>query len=178
MTSYGYDVDPDETDDIPLRSGALEESFLLQPIGRLMQKKVSTLTANLTVLDAARKMTLGRYGCILVVDDDGIMEGIFTERDLMTRVVAAGLDPSTALIGEHMTANPEFLHVEDQMAYALHMMAVGNFRHVPIVDEQLVPVGIFSVRDLQKEVVGHFEKDILTLPPKPVHQGPHRRHAG
>jgi len=177
VNEFLEDVDPDETQDIPLRSGAMEEQVLLQPISRLMHRKVDSLAPEATVADAVAVMTAGGHGCVVVVED-GQVVGIFTERDVLTRIVARNLAPAEIRLADCMTPNPECLQPEDEMAYALHMMVVGNFRHVPVVDDGYAPVGIFSARDLQREVVGHFEKDILNLPPKPTRQGPTRRYAG
>lgn len=177
MNDLTYDVDPEETQSIQLRSGDLEENVILQPIGRLMETQVGTLNPADTVMKAVAQMTDGGYGCVVIVDNDQVV-GIFSERDVMTRVVAEGVDPKSAKLADYMTPNPECLEPEDEMAYALNMMVVGNFRHIPIVNENYKPIGIFSARDVQKELIGHFEKDILNLPPKPMHNGPNRRYAG
>lgn len=174
---YNFDSNLEDVQDIPLRSGALQGSFILQPISSLMHQSVGTVNINQTVKEAVMHMTNGGYGCTIVMEDKQLV-GIFTERDVMTRIVAMDVNPNTAIISDYMTPNPECIEVEDPVAYALNLMAVGNFRHVPVVDEDYKLVGIFSIRDLQSEIIGHFEKEILTLPPKPVRQGPSRRFGG
>ena len=176
MSDYGYDASPEETQDIPLRSGALEERFILQPVKTVMHTKVGTVGPGDTVKEAVNRMVDGNYGCVLVVDDQKLV-GIFSERDLVCRVVHHNLDASQEKVADHMTHNPEVLRPEDEVAYALNIMMLGGFRHVPVVDDDYNLVGIFSIRDLQREVVGHFEKEVLTLPPRP-HGFPHRRYAG
>ena len=91
---------------------------------------------------------------------------------------AQGLDAADELIADIMTPEPETLTPDDQLVYALNIMAVGGFRHVPIVaDERLV--GIISIRDIHKRVLEHFEQEILTLPPRPVTEAaPQTRYGG
>ena len=176
MTDYGYDATPEETQDIPLRSGALEESFLLQPVETLMHTKIATSEPGDTVKSAVTKMVNRHCGCVVVVED-GKLVGILSERDIVTKLVADDLHAKQEIVSDHMTYNPECLNPEDEVAYALNIMMIGGIRHVPVVDDEHNLVGIFSIRDLQAEIVGHFEKEILTLPPRP-HRFPHRRYAG
>lgn len=77
-----------------------------------------------------------------------------------------------------MTAAPETLAPDDEIAYALNLMAIGGFRHVPIVRDDNTVLGIVSIRDVQRHVTEHFEKVILNLPPRPLGTGPARRHGG
>ena len=172
-----YRIDPDETQDIPLRAGDLEEDFILQPVSALMHTHVGTVSGDDTIWDAAQIMTQGHFGCVLYLQD-GRLTGILSERDVMTRIVSPGLSPKKERVEDHMTLNPETLQPQDEVAFALHIMATGGFRHVPIVDENGALQGIVSVRDLQKKVLEHFEKDILTLPPLPVRRWPRNRFGG
>ena len=65
---------------------------------------------------------------------------------------------------ELMTPNPEVLHPDDPIVYALHRMSVGGYRHVPLVDDGGRPVGMLSVKDIVHYVVSFFVSDVLTLP--------------
>ncbi|MDJ0841774.1 MAG: CBS domain-containing protein [Acidobacteriota bacterium] len=179
MSTQTYDdgIDPAELEDIPLRAGDLKETFILQPVRTLMHTKLGTIHADASILEAAEAMTEGHFGCIIVTEGPKLI-GILSERDIMTKIVALNLEPSKEKVRDHMTPEPERLEPHDEIAYALNIMAIGGFRHVPIVDGLDNLVGIVSIRDLQNAVLAHFEKDILTLPPKLRHAGPVSRYGG
>ena len=64
-----------------------------------------------------------------------------------------------------MTKDPEFLSKEDPIAYALNKMHVGGFRHVPILNDSLVPVGLISINDIISTIADYFSREIINLPP-------------
>ena len=86
-----------------------------------------------------------RVGAILVLNKGGLA-GIFTERDALSRVLAAGLEPETTPLGRVMTANPDTITPNRPFGEALIMMYDHGYRHVPVVEDD-VPVGIVSMRD-------------------------------
>jgi signal-transduction protein with cAMP-binding, CBS, and nucleotidyltransferase domain len=132
------------------------EFNLRQPV----QVKTSTAVA-----DAVAAMNANRIGCLLVTDN-GKTVGIFTERDVLTRVIYK--DESRMLtVGDVMTPNPESLSVGDTIAYALNKMSVGGYRHIPINDETGMPIGVLSVRDIVDFLVELFPESVLNLPPRP-----------
>jgi CBS domain-containing protein len=98
-----------------------------------------------TVAKAAKLMSKKNVGAVMVVAD-GRLVGIFTERDAVFRVVAAGLDPGTTTIGEVMTPNPVTISPDEVFGRALLVMHDGGFRHVPVVNEKGEPLGIVSSR--------------------------------
>jgi CBS domain-containing protein len=71
-----------------------------------------------------------------------------------------------------MTRNPESLTPDDPIAFAMQLMSVGGFRHVPLVDSDGRPVGILSVKDIVDYLVEHIPGEILNIPPEP---GKHAR---
>lgn len=99
-----------------------------------------------SVLDATKMMTERRVGAVLITRN-GRLEGIFTERDVVTRVVSQGRDPATTKLGDVMTKNPAVLAPEDAPEIALERMRAGDFRHLPVVEGGRV-VGVVSIRDL------------------------------
>ena len=119
-----------------------------------------------TIGEAARVMKEHRIGCVLV-EDGGKLVGIFTERDILTKLVGTGYDPAKATVDGAMTQNPETLTLEDPIAYAMQLMSVGGFRHIPLIDSDGRPVGMLSVKDIVEYVVEHFPREILNIPPEP-----------
>ncbi len=111
----------------------------------IQDQDLLTATADMPVAEAARQMRQRQVGAIVVVQDERLV-GIFTERDALFRVLAAGVEPSTTPIAEVMTRNPSFLDPSQPFAAALHLMHEGQFRHVPIVENGR-PVGMVSSRD-------------------------------
>lgn len=112
-----------------------------------------------TVRAACKLMAEKRIGAILVVEQKRIA-GIFTERDALNKVLAAGLDPDKTTLAQVMVADLQTIRADKPLAYALHMMAEGNFRHVPVVDEDGAPVGMVSARDALGQDMVDLERDI------------------
>jgi CBS domain-containing protein len=124
-----------------------------------------------TIGEAARVMKERRIGCVLV-EEGGRLVGIFTERDILTKLVGTGYDPAKVQVDAVMTRNPETLTPDDPIAFAMQLMSVGGFRHVPLVDADRRPVGILSVKDIVDYLVEHFPGEVLNIPPEP---GKHAR---
>jgi CBS domain-containing protein len=103
-----------------------------------------TAPADSTVTEVAQLMKQHNVGAVMVVDG-GKLVGVFTERDALFRVVAAGRNGGTPL-SEVMTRNPKTIHPDRPFAYALQMMHEGKFRHVPVAEDGR-PVGMVSARD-------------------------------
>ena len=118
-----------------------------------------------TVTEAAQRMVQARQAAVLVVDATGRLTGIFTERDLLTRVVGRGLDPKGTALSAVMTPNPEVLSLRDRVAYAVHCMSVAGYRTVPLVDAERRPVGIVTVSDVIRWLANLFPTTVLNLPP-------------
>jgi len=108
------------------------------------RKKLLIAPPGTTVAKAAKLMAKKNVGAVLVVVDKRLA-GIFTERDAVFRVIAAGLDPGTTTIGEVMTPDPVTVDPKEIFGRALLAMHDGGFRHVPVV-ENGEPVGIVSSR--------------------------------
>ena len=98
-----------------------------------------------TVVNAARLMQQRNTGALLVLEGSKLI-GIFTERDALFRVLAAGCDPATTVIGDVMTPQPQTIHPDEPFRHALKLMHEGAFRHLPVV-EYGRPLGTVTVRD-------------------------------
>jgi CBS domain-containing protein len=108
---------------------------------------LATAAAEDTVEKAALIMRDRHVGC-LVVTRDGRPTGIVTDRDLVLRVLAEGLDASTARLGEFVTFDPITISAREGLETASERMRKHGIRRMPIVDDQGVAVGIVTADDL------------------------------
>jgi len=131
-----------------------------------------------TVSEAIEQMLARRQAGVLVVDSEGRLTGIFTERDVLTRVAGRGRDASQTRLGEVMTRDPEALGAGDRVAYAVHCMSVAGYRTVPLVDGERKPVGVVTVSDVIRWLAGLFPEAVLNLPPSDALKQPHRMDSG
>ena len=106
----------------------------------------------------------------VLVEENGKLVGIFTERDLVTRI--DHFDPlgSHVIVKDVMTPHPTVAHAPDSLAEALRLLVQGKRRHLPIVDELGKTVGLLSVRDILTYVASKFPEDMVNLPPNPDHE--------
>lgn len=121
-------------------------------------RPILTAEAGISVRDAAQRMVAAHVGSLMVVEKDRLV-GIFTERDVLTRVVAHERDPATTRIGDVMTREPQTATTEQPLGHALHLMYDGGFRHMPVVDNGR-PVGMVSVRDALGGEMQAFETEL------------------
>lgn len=114
---------------------------------------------DMTVRAACRLMAEKKIGALLVVEA-GRIAGIFTERDALNKVLAAGLDPDRTLLSQVMVADLQTIRADKPLAYALHLMAEGGFRHVPVVDDDGSPLGMVSARDALGQDIVDLEREL------------------
>lgn len=117
---------------------------------------------SLSVRAACKLMAEKRIGALLVVES-GRIAGIFTERDALNKVLAGDLDPDKTTLAQVMVADPQTIRADKPLAHALHMMAEGGFRHVPVVDDAGRPVGMVSARDALGQDIVDLERDIRRI---------------
>jgi len=119
-----------------------------------------------TVRQAIERMNQSNVGCVLV-EQRGALVGIFTERDVLTKIVGTAIDLDRTAVDSVMTPDPEALSLDDRVSYALNKMSVGGYRHVPLVDNAGRPVGVLSMRNVVDYVVDLLRAQVLNLPPSP-----------
>ncbi len=139
------------------------------PIKELSTLKPPVCVAQGTSLRVAiERMNESGVGCVLV-EDQGRLCGIFTERDVLTKVVGKPFDLDSEQVQTFMTPDPEVLSPDDRVSFALNLMTVGGFRHVPLVDKEGRPAGVVSMRNVVDYMVEVFRTEVLNLPPSPRH---------
>lgn len=121
-------------------------------------QKLTTFSPDTTVRDAVAVMNERSIGAILVMKDEQLA-GIFTERDLLRRVVAASRDPDTTRLDEVMTSQPDTLTPKATAMEALLLMRSRGYRHLPVLENDKL-IGIVSIRDLFAAVQEELEQDV------------------
>lgn len=126
------------------------------PVSVLLENKESVIHAvspSASVLAAVHKMVEARIGAVLVVENDALV-GIFSERDVLVRVVNCGRDPATTPVAHVMTHDPETVDVTTTIDEVLDLHGGKDFRHLPVTDEGDL-VGIVSFRDIYRWIAHH-----------------------
>ncbi|MCI0706805.1 MAG: CBS domain-containing protein [Ignavibacteriae bacterium] len=143
----------------------------MKPISEIMgEKPIFSISREKTVADAARYMAEKNVGAIPVVENNRLV-GIFSERDVITRVIARGLDPTQASVSDVMTTKIVVANADEGYESCLAKMQKAHCRHMPIVaGEQLI--GFVSLRDLlmvdldeKERNLEYLQSYIYTVPP-------------
>jgi len=145
-----------------------DASILKQPMTVLPQRSPICFARDQFVSEAMHAMQKEHRGCVLITEEGGMesaLVGIFTERDGLYRIIDRGRNPATLPLHEVMTRQPDALLENSTVAFVLNRMAVGGYRHVPVVDAAERPVAIISVRDVVEFLVDQFPREIMNLPP-------------
>ena len=145
---------------------ALEVTDLRRSLRSLMKPAI-TVEIDTSIQEAVHLMQTKRIGCVLVTSRKKLL-GIFSERDVLKKILGAAFDLRSTPITEVMTINPQALNEEDTIAYALNFMDLGGYRHIPLVNDSFEPVGLVSVKDIVSYLVEHFADEVLNLPPHPL----------
>jgi CBS domain-containing protein len=115
-----------------------------------------TVDAGATVMDAVAALAGHRIGAVLIRNEDGLVDGIFTERDLLLRVVHAGLDPKATPISMVMTRDVRFVSPGTTVEAAMALMQLNRFRHLLVMDGPRV-LGLVSMGDMTNYLIRHGE---------------------
>jgi len=120
--------------DLPQEEGqaGLECSVMEDNLNQLEHEQAVLTGMATPAIDVVRKMRELKTGCALVLDGKNIA-GIFTEHDVLKRMTGADAVAASTPIQELMSRNPESLHENDSVAAALNKMAMGRYRHIPVI---------------------------------------------
>jgi signal-transduction protein with cAMP-binding, CBS, and nucleotidyltransferase domain len=137
--------------DQPQANSRVERSLMEDAVGRLCPHLPFTVLPSTTIKETIRSMLDHKIGALLVVDSSGSLLGIFSERDLLTRVIDLHENYEQLPVERFMTSKPETVTAEDTLAFALHKMDVGGYRHLPVLKGGR-PVGVISARDMLRHI--------------------------
>jgi CBS domain-containing protein len=132
------------TVDIPRATNEFE-ARMQAPLSSLRPRAPEMVAPDTSAGDAIARMRNAAVDCLLVGEGNDL-GGIFTERDAVLKL--AGRPLEGVRVADAMTADPVILRTDDTVAVAIHKMAVGGFRHIPVVDDQGTPRGIVAAVDL------------------------------
>ena len=125
------------------------------PVRNVMQRqKLLKAPPETRVSEAAKLMAAKNAGAVMVVEDERLV-GIFTERDVVFRVVARGLDAQATRLADVMTRAPHTVEPDKPFGYALLLMQEKGFRHLPVIEDGK-PVGIVSARSAMDPELEEF----------------------
>ena len=143
----------------------MSEAVKIQdPISSLGLEPPLVVELGTNMKNALNSLQQEKQNCLLITDSNKL-KGILTERDILLKVTGKGFDLDLATVDEFMTEDPEYLTPEDPLAYALNKMHIGGFRHVPIVNDLLKPVGLISISNIISTIADYFSMEIINLPP-------------
>jgi CBS domain-containing protein len=128
----------------------------------ITSRSVVTVSRNATVMEAVEVMAAARVGSVLVVDDDRL-QGIFSERDVMLRVVMENRDPRQTEVEEVMTSPVHSISQRTTGDDALRIMLQEHIRHLPVVDEKGRAQGMVGMRNLLEEKVRELHQQLDSL---------------
>jgi CBS domain-containing protein len=124
-----------------------------------------------SVLDAVGLMARDRVGALAVVEKT-VLRGIFTERDVMLRVVNLGRDPKDTLVRDVMTAEVKTVTDGSSLENAIDVMLDGHLRHLPVLDGSGRILGMLSIRALLEEKVQDLSRAVDSLEQYMANDGP------
>ncbi|MFK7790737.1 MAG: CBS domain-containing protein [Phycisphaeraceae bacterium] len=139
----------------------------MSTVAELLEKKehkLHSIEPTATVMDAANLMNKHRIGALLVVDRRGeSLAGIFTERDILQRIVGEKQDPETTAVGQVMTTEVACCQPDITAAAARLIFRDKRVRHLPVVDEKGKPLGVVSIGDVNAWAMDHQRAEIHYL---------------
>jgi CBS domain-containing protein len=133
--------------DLPHPGNFLERSVMYDQVKSLRHHAPVTIIATATIGDAMQLMTSSNVGALLIVDSEGILIGIFSERDLLKKIAGQEAEYDKLPVTQFMTPRPESVSTTDTLNFVLQKMDAGGYRHVPVI-ENGKPVSIISARDM------------------------------
>jgi CBS domain-containing protein len=136
------------------------EKWRSATVSDLARRAMVTLAPSATVREAIQRMRQARSGCVLVVRDR-TLTGIFTERDVLTRVFPAG-DVLDEPVETFMTPDPAHVAENESTTRVVAQMIQGGYRHLPILDSNRAPVGVISIKSMVAHLADFISRTVYT----------------
>ena len=156
----------------------LDRVLLNDTVRLLAPSEPLRMSPDHSVARAIQAMVQNRRAAVVIVDEPGRLIGIFTERDVLTRVMGAGRVARDTLLRDVMTPEPESLRPDDRICYAINRMHAGGFRSLPLVDDAHRPIGIITVNDVVRWLAEIFPEAVLNMRPGDKLKNPAQLDAG
>jgi len=138
-------------------------------VGHVPLRATVRVTVDDPMYKVVEQMREHHRGAVLV-EEEGHLVGVFTERDVMQRLDHGDLSWLHVTVGEIMTPRPTVVHTDDTIAEAMRRMTQGRRRHLPVVNERGQAIGLLSIRDLLGYIAERFPEEFVNLPPDPLHE--------
>jgi CBS domain-containing protein len=132
---------------LPVPATKVERALLKDRVTVLENRQPLVVSPSMPVREAIRLLADNKVGCVVVCEQSKVV-GIFTERDVVLKLADQAAELGDRPVSDFMTSKVESLPPTAKIAFAVHRMNHGGYRHVPVVNDQGEVVGIFSVRDI------------------------------
>jgi CBS domain-containing protein len=132
---------------LPVPATWVERRLLSDRLSQFLGRKPLCVSPTMPVREVLRLLVDNRVGCVVIVEG-GKAVGIFTERDALLKIGEKASELGDRPIADYMTAPVQTLPPTAKIAFAVHQMDLGGYRHLPIADADGAPLGIISVRDI------------------------------
>jgi CBS domain-containing protein len=148
--------DPLKNYDGPDYADALERSIAEDSVAVMKITPFSSISSQTTVHDAMKLMAKNSIASLLVVNENGKLVGIFSERDVLNKIADRFEDLKDSPVTKVMTHEPMYVYVTDSPGKAMNLMATAGFRHVPILDVDDKVVGMLGPRRVTRFLQTHL----------------------
>jgi CBS domain-containing protein len=132
---------------LPIPATPVERALLTDRVHQFQGRQALIVSPTMPVREVLRLLVDNKVGCVAVAEQ-GKLVGIFTERDVLLKLGENAASLGDRPVSEYMTPQVQALPPTAKIAFAVHRMDIGGFRHIPIIDAEGKPTGIFSVRDI------------------------------
>lgn len=132
---------------LPVPASPLERALLSDRVKLFQGRQPLIVSPTMPVREVLRLMVDNKVGCVAVTEKKKLV-GIFTERDVLLKLGERAAELGSHPVSEFMTAQVESLPPTAKIAFAVHRMDLGGYRHIPVTGPEGEPTGIFSVRDI------------------------------
>jgi CBS domain-containing protein len=156
----------------------LQDALLSDTVSILVTREPIRLPETASIEEALEAMLAQDHVAVVVVDQEGRLSGIVTDRDLLKRARATDRETIQTPLAAVMTRDPEAVRPDDRICFAVNRMMAMSCRTVPLVDEDRHPVGIVTVDDIARWLAALFPEAILNLRPGDRLKRPAERDGG